>query len=145
MKKYSAQPFVLVVFLVVSFFQITTLSANADLSPLTPPITPPLTSFLFTIKGKITLKKIHWRSLFSRFVPADNIRVKLENLQTHQMMMTSTNEDGVYIFKTNNKGLYKISPKFNHDIADIAAPPFRFVPLNRHDMLHEDFQLLDLP
>ena len=145
MRKRTALSSLVVGFFVVSFFQITTLSANAELSPLTPPVTPPLTSFLFTIKGKIILKQFHFRPLFSRFVPAEAISVKLENLKTHETQMATTDENGVYVFMTNDKGLYKVTPKFGHDTADIAAPPFRFVPLKKHAMLHEDFQLLDLP
>src|SRR3990167_888380 len=100
MRKRTALSSLVVAFFVVSFFQITTLSAMAELSPLTPPITPPLTSFLFTIKGKITLKQFHFWSLFSRFVPAEAISVKLENLKTHETQMATTDENGVYVFMT---------------------------------------------
>ncbi len=146
MRKRSALSSVVIAsFLVISLFQVTTFAANAEHSPLTSPVTSPLTSFIFKIGGKITIKHFKWKLLFSRFLPAEDITVKLENVKTHDTMTTQTDEDGMYIFSVNDKGWYKVSPKVSHDIADITSPPFRFVKLNKHDMLHENFQLLDLP
>lgn len=146
MKKVSA----LLILLVTSFFlltilQVTTQYVRAIDSPLTSPITPPLTSFAFMIKGKISIKHISFASWFSRFVPAQDIRVKLQNVKTHDTQTVQTDSNGIYTFLVEDKGWYKVAPQITNAIGDIVAPPLRFVVLNKHDKLHEDFHIIDLP
>lgn len=130
---------------VFTFVQIATIPAEAHHPPLTSPLTTPLTSFVARISGRIKLKQIKFWKFSSKFIPASGVTVKLLNIHTHNLMTAETNADGVYTFFVEDKGWYKVTPQIDHSMADIVAPPFRFVVFKKHDKLHEDFQAIDLP
>jgi hypothetical protein len=131
-------------FLLLGFVQLSSLSsAHAEGAPLTPPVTSP-TESMFTISGKITVKNLNLHALLWRFMPAAGVRVKLENILTHQKMSTMTDAEGMYSFGVDEKGLYKVMPDTDKHLDGIAVPPLRFITLKKHDALHEDFQLLNL-
>ncbi len=142
-------PFLLVVIISLLFMtvlQISGMNRHAyAVSPLTSPVTPPLTSFMHTISGKIVLKKFQWLGGFSKKTPARNVTVTLKNVFTHEVFSVQTNELGMYVFSVPDQGWYQVKPDIDKSIAEIVAPPFRFVKLKKHDTLHEDFQAIDLP
>lgn len=146
MRKRTALLVSLFIFsLFFTFSQVSLSVADAKSRPLTSPMTTPLTSFMHKISGKITVKRLTWKHLFSRFQPASGVTVKLINTKTNDAQTAQTDSNGTYTFFVTKNGLYKVTPKITHATADIVAPPFRFVTVKKHDKLHEDFQAIDLP
>ena len=108
----------------IIFSAQVTREVEASSLPLTSPITAPLSSF--RISGHVTLHILRRFRVLSRFLPAEDVKIRVINKFSGEKFTTKTDTKGDYFVDTNKRGFYEVEVASRQHNA-FFVPPVKFV------------------